>query len=134
MKEKAGFSLDELNLSSACDIPQTVDMNDVPMFEGKNIKLQVVGVHSERVRDFSSREANKKRAEAANNRKKNGFTPIQDDIDYFVADAAIRIVGWEGINAECNLQNAKQLCSINKEAQEKVVRASNDMGNFTKSK
>lgn len=135
MTKSKTVSLEDLNLSKQCEDAFEFEYVD-PAGNKTGIYISVIGSNAEKVRKFSIAEANKVRREAAlkGKRKDNEFTPIEDDIEYFVRDAANRIVAWRGIDQECNAENAEYLCRVNSEIRRQVVEASNELSNFTKSK
>lgn len=131
-----GLSIDNLNINKQCDEAFEIEYVDG---KGKNtgVFISVVGSHSDKVRKFSIDESNRRRREAfKNSKRKNNddFTPIEEDIDYVIRDAACRIVGWRGINDAFSPELAVTLCEINPLIRSQVVDASNDMANFTKGK
>jgi uncharacterized protein YneR len=135
MTKSKTVSLEDLNLSKQCENAYEFQYVD-PAGNKTGIYISVVGSNAEKVRQFSINEANKVRRDAAlkSKRKDNEFVPIEEDIEYFVRDAANRIVAWRGIDQECNAENAQYLCRINSEIRKQAVEASNELSNFTKSK
>lgn len=135
MTKSKTVSLEDLNLSKQCEDAFEFEYID-PAGNKTGIYISVIGSNAEKVRKFSIAEANKVRKESAlkSKRKDNEFTPIEDDIEYFVRDAANRIVAWRGIDQECNAENAEYLCRVNSEIRRQVVEASNELSNFTRSK
>ena len=137
MVAKKELSLDSLNLNKQCADAFEIEYIDA---QGKHtgVFLSVVGAHSDIVRKFSVDETNRRRREEMKkSRRKSSaddFTPIEDDIDYIIRDAASRIVGWKGINQPYTPGDAITLCTINTLIRGQVVEASNDMANFTRSK
>lgn len=135
MTKSKTVSLEDLNLSKQCEDAFEFEYID-PAGNKTGIYISVIGSNAEKVRQFSIAEANKVRKESAlkSKRKDNEFTPIEDDIEYFIRDAANRIVAWRGINQECNTENAEYLCRVNSEIRRQVFEASNELSNFTRSK
>lgn len=135
MTKSKTVSLEDLNISKQCEDAFEFEYID-PAGNKTGIYISVIGSNAEKVRKFSIAEANKVRKEAAlkGKRKDNEFTPIEDDIEYFIRDAANRIVAWRGIDQECNAENAEYLCRVNSEIRRQVVEASNELSNFTRSK
>lgn len=135
MTKSKTVSLEDLNLSKQCEDAFEFEYID-PAGNKTGIYISVIGSNAEKVRQFSIAEANKVRKESAlkSKRKDNEFTPIEDDIEYFIRDAANRIVAWRGIDQECNAENAEYLCRVNSEIRRQVVEASNELSNFTRSK
>lgn len=135
MTKSKTVSLEDLNLSKQCENAFEFQYVD-PAGNKTGIYISVIGSNAEKVRQFSINEANRARKDAAlkGKRKDNEFTPIEEDIEYFIRDAANRIVAWRGIDQECNAENAQYLCRINSEIRKQVVEASNELSNFTQSK
>lgn len=135
MTKSKTVSLEDLNLSKQCEDAFEFEYIN-PAGDKTGIYISVIGSNAEKVRKFSIAEANKVRREAAlkGKRKDNEFTPIEDDIEYFVRDAANRIVAWRGIDQECTTETAEYLCRVNSEIRRQVVEASNELSNFTRSK
>lgn len=131
-----GISLDSLNVQKQCDQSYEFEYLDEDG-KGTGVFLSVVGVHSEKVRSFSAKEANRARAEnlrRSKRKKDDDFTPIEDDIDFIIRDAAARLVGWRGISDAFTPEAALQLCTINPMIRQQVVSESNNVSNFTKGK
>ena len=60
------------------------------------------------------------------------FRSIEDDEDFGVDYAAIRIAGWKGIAEPFTPDAAKILCRNNREIREQIMEASDNLANFTK--
>ena len=146
MTKSKTVSLEDLNLSKQCEDAFEFEYIN-PAGDKTGIYISVIGSNAEKVRQFSIAEANKVRREAALKNGKNKhkdsrwngdddieFTPIEDDIEYFIRDAANRIVAWRGIGQECTTEAAEYLCRVNSEIRRQAVEASNELSNFTKSK
>lgn len=146
MTKSKTVSLEDLNLSKQCE--NAFEFQYIaPGGVESGIYISVIGSNAEKVRNFSIAEANKVRKEAAlknvKSKRKDSrldgdndieFTPIEDDIEYFIRDAANRIVAWRGIGQECTTEAAEYLCRVNSEIRRQAVEASNELSNFTKSK
>jgi len=140
---KKGISLTSLDLDKVCENHFEFEYLD-PNGKGTGVYLSVIGGHSQKVRQYSINEINRLReqesikARIARKRNKNAvtddYTPIEDDIEYAIKDAAIRLVGWRGIDDEFNATNADILCRTNQLARQQIMEASSEIGNFTKSK
>lgn len=135
MKKNVAFSFDDLNLNKKCE--EAVEVEYV-MADGTKtgVFLSVIGKHAEKVQRFSMKHLDKMRAFAENSNKqgKSALISSEENLDYIIKDAAIRIAGWRGINQEFSPEGAEQLCRINSEIRQLVVDTSNDLANFTKSK
>jgi len=140
MTKSKTVSLEDLNISKQCE--NAFEFQYIaPGGVKSGIYISVIGSNAEKVRQHSISEANRARKEAALRKEAeqkgktcNEFTPIEEDIEYFIRDAAIRIVAWRGIEQECNAENAQHLCRINSEIRRQAVEASNELSNFTQSK
>ncbi len=133
---KKAVSIEDLNLSRQCEEEYEFEYVD-PAGNNTGVFISVIGRHADRVRKFNSQEVNKMRRQrmlAAKKGNKDDFTPIEEDLDYLINDAAVRISKWRGIDQECTHENARKLCEINSLIREQVVDNSNDLANFTKSK
>ena len=133
---KKAVSLENLDLTKQCEDEYEFEYVD-PAGNRTGVFISVVGGQSERVRKFNAQEVNRMRRQemlAKKKGKKEDFTPIEDDLEYLVCDAAIRITKWRGIDQECTPENSKKLCRINAVIRQQVIEHSNDLANFTKSK
>jgi len=131
-----GLSISDLNLVERCDQPAILELINV---DGKphDITVQVLGGHSQVVKSFITTNINTRRKQAAmdakyNSRKKVEYTPIEEDEQFGIESTAIRVVGWEGINDECTLENVIALFKINPHIRNQVAEFSEDLANFTK--
>jgi hypothetical protein len=94
----------------------------------------VIGSQAPKVQEFVRKFFNHRRtAEAiAQKRGKELHRTIEDDEDFGIDYAAIRIVGWKGISEPFSEENAQILCRNNKEIREQVIEHSDNLANFTK--
>lgn len=69
----------------------------------------------------------------ATKRGKEIIRLVEDDEQFGIDAAAIRIVGWRGISEPYTPEAAKILVTNNSEIRDQVLEASNNMGNFSKS-
>lgn len=135
-KTAAAVSLDDLDITKKCDDVFEFEYID-PNGNNTGIFISVIGKHSKKVQQFANDEINKARKQRALDAKRGkteDFSPVEDDIDFIIRDAANRIVGWRGIDNPCSPENTEFLCRINPEIRRQVVEASNELANFTKSK
>ena len=58
----------------------------------------------------------------------------EEDEQFAIESAAIRITGWRGITQEFTPELAIKLCTINPEIRTQVIKESDELGNFKKSK
>lgn len=136
MTKKASLSLDDLDVERQCEDSHEFEYID-PSGKKTGVFISVVGSHAQSVKEFTTSELNKdrmKKAQAARKGKDQEYTPFEEDIDFMIKSAAIRIVGWRGIENECNDENRLRLCRINPLIRAQVLEESNNLANFTKSK
>jgi hypothetical protein len=59
---------------------------------------------------------------------------VEDDEEFGIRNAAIRIIGWRGITEDYTPELAIKLCEVNPEIRAQVIEKSDELANFTKSK
>lgn len=131
-KTKKMYSLDDLNLVKKCDDSIEFEVLD-EKGNGTDIFISVIGGHSEKVQNAYNKKINhrKRVALAQSKRGKNEeITLIEDDIEFGVEMAALRITGWRNITDDFNHENAIRLCTINPEIKKQVVDFSEALGNL----
>jgi len=134
MSKKTGLSFEDLDLVSASENAYEfeylrADGGDTGVF------ITVLGSQAPKVQDWVRKTLNKRKAQdaLAAKRGKEIERTIEDDEQFGIDAAAIRIVGWRGINnVEYSPENATKLMECNSEIREQVFEASNNLGNFTK--
>ncbi len=130
------ISLSELNVEAQSETPYEFEITDENSGKGTGVYLSVLGSHSKSVSSFVAKTLNAKRRAEALRLKKGAkdveFTPIEDDIDFGVELAAIRIKAWRGITEDFTPENALLLCRTNPIIKQQVIEASDDVKNFTK--
>jgi hypothetical protein len=131
------ISLSQLNIEAQSETPFEFEITDEASGKGTGVFLSVLGAHSKTVSSFVTKTLNaKRRAEALQaakgKRKDIDFTPVEDDIDFSVELAAIRITAWRGIEETFTPENAQLLCRTNPIIKQQVIEASEDIKNFTK--
>jgi hypothetical protein len=95
----------------------------------------VLGSQSQKVQDWVRKTLNRRKSQdqLAAKRGKEIDRTIEDDEQFGIDAAAIRVVAWRGItNFEYSPENATKLMERNSEIREQVFEASNNLGNFTK--
>lgn len=132
---KTDLSFDDLNITKACE--QGFEFEYVRESEEKEsgVFITVLGSHSELVQSWVRKRLNANRqrdAMRAKRGKADDVRSIEDDIDFGIESAAIRITGWRGISQPFSPDNAILLCTINPEIRLQVVTQSDDIGNFTR--
>jgi len=135
MATKKEFSFESLNLTKQCAEAFEVEYV-TPDGTKTGVFISVIGKHSERVRQFSLKEIDRRRMRQENNARqgKSNFIESAEDEDHIIKDAAVRIVGWRGIDQPYSPEAAEKLCRINSVIRELAVSTSNDLANFTKGK
>lgn len=130
------FSLSDLSATRASDEAFEFELEDVNGV-GRGIILKVLGSQSEKVTTEVARLVNARRrsdaAKAMRSGKKNiEFEPIESDIEFGQRLAAIRLVGWVGIQEPWSPENALTLCRSNRDISTQIIEKSDDMSNFMK--
>lgn len=132
------LSLNDLDVSKACEVAHEFEVKDEVTGRGTGIFLSVIGGHAQRILDFSKEEVNARRvaeamAEKRDPRGKNPqakVIPIENDIKFSTELVAMRIVGWRGISEPYTHENAVRLCTINPPIKEQILAVSEDLKNF----
>ena len=96
--------------------------------------ISVIGGQAPKVMEFTRKYFNQRRTQEAlaQKRGKEITRMIEDDEDFGVDYAAIRIAGWKGIAEPFTPDAAKILCRNNREIREQIMEASDNLANFTK--
>lgn len=131
---KKGLSFEDLDLISASENAfefeyLRADGSDTGVF------ISVLGSQSPKVQDWVRKTLNRRKSQEllASKRGKDLERTIEDDEQFGIDAAAIRIVNWRGITGfEYSPENASKLMERNSELREQVFEASNNLGNFTK--
>lgn len=129
------FSLNDLDITKQCEGGFEFEVTDDNTGKGTGVYLTVVGAHAESVQKFTSKKLNERRIfDDMNERrgKKAQVRRIEDDVEFGIELAAIRIIGWRGISDEFSPENAIKLCTVNPTIREQILKASEDLANFTK--
>jgi hypothetical protein len=129
------FSLADLDVTKQSEAGFEFEVQDDSTGKGIGVHLTVIGAHAPAVQKFTSKKLNDRRAfDEMNERrgKKAQIRKIEDDVEFGIELAAIRIVGWRGISEEFSQANAIQLCTVNPTIREQILKASEDLANFTK--
>lgn len=131
---KKGLSFEDLDLITASENAfefeyLRADGGDTGVF------ISVLGSQSPRVQDWVRKILNRRKSQEllAAKRGKDVERTIEDDEQFGIGAAAIRIINWRGITGfEYSPENATKLMERNSELREQVFEASNNLGNFTK--
>lgn len=127
------LDLDDLNLNVKCEQGfefEYLDGNG----NGTGFHITVLGGEAPKVQSWVRNKLNQRRAQEAMaaKRGKDAERTVEDDIDFGNEAAAIRIIGWRGAKQEYSPAMALQLVTMNSLVREQVLKASNDLGNFSK--
>jgi hypothetical protein len=133
MTKATGLSFEDLDLVSASENAYEFeylrsDGGDTGVF------ITVLGSQAPKVQDWVRKTLNRRKSQdqLAAKRGKEVERTIEDDEQFGIDAAAIRVVGWRGITEPYSAENATRLMERNSEIREQVFEASNNLGNFTK--
>lgn len=131
-------SLASLDARKASETPFTFDYVGPDGLE-TGIRLSVLGGQSATVQSAVNALINGRRrqeairdADANAARPGDNITTVEDDIAFGQRLAAVRLVGWEGIDEDWTPDLALLLCQTNADIAAEVLKQSNKLGNFTK--
>jgi hypothetical protein len=139
---KTSISLADLDAVKASETPFTFEYVK-PNGDASGIMLQVLGGNSDAVRTVAAEMINARRSREATKemqRQRSGrngagkvdFDPVESDIAFGQRLAAVRLVGWEGIQEPWTPENAATLCRSNSHLAAQVMEQSDDLANFMK--
>jgi len=133
MTKATGLSFEDLDLVSASENAYEFeylrsDGGDTGVF------ITVLGSQAPKVQDWVRKTLNRRKSQdqLAAKRGKEVERTIEDDEQFGIDAAAIRVVGWRGITEPYSAENATRLMERNSEIREQVFEASNNLGNFIK--
>jgi hypothetical protein len=130
------LSLLDLDLQKPCDIP--FEFEYIPESTGRpsGVFISVLGGHSEKVKAWTRKSLNLLRQREAILTKKGKDEPrlVEDDEQFSIDMAAIRITAWRGITEDCTPENATKLCTVNPDIRAQVIKQSDELANFIMSK
>lgn len=127
------FSLDDLNLVQASE-----NSYEFEYLRGDGrptgVFISVLGSQAPKVQEWIRKTLNRRRAQEAiaAKRGKEVERLVEDDEDFGIGAAAIRIVGWRGIKEPYSADAAMKLCRNNSEVRDQIFEASNNLANFTR--
>jgi len=101
------------------------------------IFISVASSNSEKVKEWTRKALNKIRQREAMQAKRGKdieVRTVEEDEQFSIESAAIRMTGWRGITQEFTPDLAIKLCTINPEIRAQVIKESDNLGNFTTSK
>jgi hypothetical protein len=101
------------------------------------IFISVISSNSDTVKAWLRKSINKIRQREAMQAKRGKdveIRSVEEDEQFSIESAAVRITGWRGITQEFSPELAIQLCTINPEIRAQVIKESDELGNFKKSK
>lgn len=108
---------------------------------GEGFFITVLGKHADTVKDWTRKAVNnmRDRERMLAKKGKDDYRKVEEDEQFAIQSAAIRIIAWRGITEggkplEFSKEKAVQICTINPDVRDQVIEASDLMTNFTKSK
>lgn len=136
---KASFSLKSLDARAASETPFEFEYL-LPDGSPTGVFLSVLGSQSKEVTAEVNRLMNLRRSAEATQaiaaktggRKADAFVTVESDIEFGQRVAAVRLVGWRGIEEPYDPDLALELCKSNQDIATQVAEKSSDMGNFMK--
>lgn len=131
---KTGTSLADLDLVSASENSFEFEYLR-PDGRETGVFIKVIGSQAPKVQEWIRKSLNRRRAQEAlaTKRGKEIERLVEDDEQFGIDAAAIRIVAWSGISEPYTPEAAKILVTNNSEVRDQVLEASNNLGNFSKS-
>ena len=133
MSKETLLSIDDLDLTAASDTPFDLEILNIKGVK-TGIIIQVLGSESEKVQEWTNRQANRIRTQATQKSVtgKDKVRTAEEDDEYIIESSAVRVVGWKGLKDEYTKDNATRLMSRNVHVRMQVLTASNDLGNYSK--
>jgi hypothetical protein len=127
------LSIDDLDLTAASDAPFDLEVLSIKGVK-TGITIQVLGNESQKVQEWTNRQANRIRTQATQKSVtgKDKVRTAEEDDEYVIESAVVRIVGWSGLKDEFTKDNATKLMNRNVHVRMQVMTASNDLGNYSK--
>ncbi len=97
--------------------------------------ISVLGSQAPKVQEWIRKNLNRRRTQEAiaAKRGKEVERLVEDDEEFGIGAAAIRVVGWRNIKEPYSPEAAIKLCRNNSEVREQIFEASNNLANFTQS-
>lgn len=125
-------SLSDLNIVKKCEEAVEFEVLD-ESGKGMDIFISVIGGHAPAVQNKVHKLINhRRRVELSQNKrgKMSDITPIEDDIEFGIESAVVRMTGWRNITEDFSTENATLLCTINPEIRKQVVERSEELANL----
>lgn len=100
--------------------------------------LQVIGGQTKRVKEWTMARLKQRRIAAAaremngSNRPEDKVEAPEDDVSFGQEAAAVRLVGWRGLEEEFTPELGLELCRTNADAVRQIMAASEKAANFTR--
>lgn len=130
------FSLDDLDVTKACEKGYEFEVSDDATGKGVGIFLTVLGAHADRITEYTKKSLNERRLEEAMAQKRDprgkrpNVVPIEEDIEFSTELVALRVIGWRGIKEPYSHANAVRLCKSNPAIKEQILKESDNLANF----
>lgn len=132
-----GVSLSSLNAVKASETPFEFEYI-TPDGGNSGVFLSILGGQSEAVTKTAAKMINEHRRKKAaremnakfNSKNNVEFDTLESDVEFGQRLAAVRIVGWRGINDPFTPENALLLCQTNKLIAAQVMEQSENLANF----
>lgn len=129
------FSLSDLDVTHQCEGGFEFEVTDDANGKGTGVFLTVIGAHAPAVQKFTTKTINARRVfdEMQEKRgKKAAIRTVEEDLEFSNGLVAIRVTSWRGISDTFSPEGAVHLCTINPPIKEQILKASEDLANFTK--
>lgn len=135
--KKAGLKLADLDARTKSDTPFRFEYI-LPNGDGSGVFLHVLGAQSAKVTAEVNRLLNDRRRKEAfaeaqrrvSTRRNEEFTPVEDDIEFGHRLAAVRLVGWEGLEEPYSPAAGLSLIQSNQHIADQVAEQSGALENF----
>jgi hypothetical protein len=138
--KKTTISIKSLDARAASEVPFKFEFIDA-LGNETGVILHVLGGQSDAVTRKVNAMMNERRRAAATKevaqktggRKPVEFDTVEDDIEFGQRIAAVRLVGWDGLDEPYTPELALELIRSNLDIANQVSEKSSDMANFMKS-
>jgi len=133
MSKNNVVSFESLNLVAKSANGHTFTLKD-QSGEDTGITMTVIGSNSDIVQKHHSRHIDALRVKDAMAKKRGKDVepePFEKDVAHTAESAAIRLIGWTGIDRPWSPEAAIELCTVNPLVFSQVMKESDELGNFT---
>jgi len=134
MSKKTGLSFEDLDLVTLSE--NAYEFEYLRTDDGDTgIFITVLGKEAPKVQNWVRKALNRRSTQdkLAAKRNKEVERTVEDNEQFGVDAAAIRVVAWRGITGyEYSPENATKLMERNSEIRDQVFEASNNLGNYSK--